>query len=45
MEFLYIYIYIVAMLGGFLVTTAWCILGLWMEGQLPAMKGRCEYIE
>jgi hypothetical protein len=28
-----------------LVTTAWHVLGLQMEGQPPAMEGSCEYIE
>jgi hypothetical protein len=36
---------VITMLGGPLVTTAWCVLGLWMEGQPPDMEGSCEYIE
>jgi hypothetical protein len=27
------------------VTTAWCVLGLLMEEQPPAMEGSCEYNE
>jgi hypothetical protein len=33
------------LLGGFPVTTAWCIFGLQMEEQPPAMEGICEYTE
>jgi hypothetical protein len=33
-----------AMLGGSLVTTAWHVLGLWMEGQPPAVEGGCKYM-
>jgi hypothetical protein len=32
------------MLGGSLVTTAWRVLGLRMEGS-PGTEGSCEYIE
>jgi len=34
-----------AMLGGSLVTMAWRVLRLWMEGSPPGMEGSCEYIE
>jgi hypothetical protein len=34
-----------SVLGGFPVTTAWCVLGLRMEERPPAMEGSCEYIE
>jgi hypothetical protein len=34
-----------AMLGGPLVTTAWRIVGLRMEGRPPDTEGSCEYIE
>jgi hypothetical protein len=34
-----------AMLGGSLVTTAWHILRLQMEGSPPGTEGSCEYIE
>jgi hypothetical protein len=27
------------------VSTAWRILGIWMEERLPVWKGSCEYIE
>jgi hypothetical protein len=33
------------MLGGSLVTTAWHVLGLQMEGWPPVMEGSCGYIE
>jgi hypothetical protein len=33
------------MLGGSLVTTAWRVLRLRMEGSLPGAEGSCEYIE
>jgi hypothetical protein len=33
------------MFGGSLVTIAWHVLGLRMEGRPPAMDGSCEYIE
>jgi hypothetical protein len=33
------------MLGGSLVTTAWCILRLQMEGSPRGTEGSCEYIE
>jgi hypothetical protein len=33
------------MLGGFLVTTAWCVLRLRMEGGPPGTEGSCKYIE
>jgi hypothetical protein len=33
------------MLGGFAVTTAWCVLELLMQERPPAMEGSCEYIE
>jgi hypothetical protein len=33
------------MLGGSLVTTAWRILRLRMEGSPPGPDGSCEYIE
>jgi hypothetical protein len=33
------------MLGGSLVTTAWRVLRLWMEGSPPVTEGSCEYIE
>jgi len=35
----------VSMLGGSLVTMAWRVLRLRMEGSPPAMEGSCEYIE
>jgi hypothetical protein len=34
-----------SMLGGSLVTTAWHVLRLWMEGQPPALECSCKYIE
>jgi hypothetical protein len=34
-----------AMLGGSLVTTAWRVLRLRMEGSPPGREGSCEYIE
>jgi hypothetical protein len=34
-----------SMLGGSLVTTAWHVLRLQMEGSLPVMEGSCEYIK
>jgi hypothetical protein len=34
-----------AMLGGSLVTMAWCVLRLWMEGKSPDMESSCKYIE
>jgi hypothetical protein len=34
-----------AMLGGSLVTTAWRVLRLRMEGSPPGTEGSCEYIE
>jgi hypothetical protein len=33
------------MLGESLVTTAWCVLQLKMEGQAPAVEDSCKYIE
>jgi len=33
------------MLGGYLVTMAWHILKLWMEGSPLVTEGSCEYIE
>jgi hypothetical protein len=33
------------MLGGFVVTMAWHIFRLWMEGRPLDMEGGCEYIE
>jgi len=33
------------MLDGSLVTMAWHVLRLWMEGSPPGMDGSCEYIE
>jgi len=33
------------MLGGSLVTTAWRVLMLRMEGRHPCTEGSCEYIE
>jgi hypothetical protein len=33
------------MLGGSLVTTAWRVLRLWMEGSPLVMEGSCEYTE
>jgi hypothetical protein len=33
------------MLGESLLTTAWCVLGLQMEGRPPVIEGSCEYIE
>jgi len=34
-----------SMLGGSLVTTAWRVLRLRMEGRPPDTEGSCEYIE
>jgi hypothetical protein len=34
-----------SMLSGSLVTTAWRVLRLWMEGRLPGTEGSCEYTE
>jgi hypothetical protein len=34
-----------SMLGGSLVTTAWRVLRLRMEGSPPVAEGSCEYIE
>jgi hypothetical protein len=34
-----------AMLGGSLVTTAWHVLGLRMEGNPLGTEGNCEYTE
>jgi hypothetical protein len=34
-----------SMLGGSLVTTAWRVLRLRMEGSPPGTEGSCEYIE
>jgi len=33
------------MLGGSLVTMAWHILSLWIEGSSLGTEGSCEYIE
>jgi hypothetical protein len=33
------------MLGGSLVTTAWRVLKLRMEGSPPVTEGSCEYID
>jgi hypothetical protein len=33
------------MLGGSLITTAWRVLSLRMEGIPPGTEGSCEYIE
>jgi len=33
------------MLGGSLVTTAWHVLRLWMEGRPLDAEGSCKYIE
>jgi len=35
----------VAMLGGSLVTKAWRVLIMWMDGSPPDTEGSCEYIE
>jgi len=35
----------VTMLGGSLVTTAWRVLRLRMEGSPPGTEGSCEYTE
>jgi hypothetical protein len=34
-----------SVLGGSLVTMAWRVLSLRMEGRPPDMEGSCEYIE
>jgi hypothetical protein len=34
-----------AMIGGSLVSTAWRVLRLRMEGRPPDTEGSCEYIE
>jgi hypothetical protein len=34
-----------SMFGGSLVTIAWHILRLWMEGSPPVTEDSCEYIE
>jgi hypothetical protein len=36
---------VIAMLGGSLVTMAWCILRLRLEGRPPDTEGSCECIE
>jgi len=36
---------IITMVGGSLVTTAWRVLRLRMEGSPPGTEGSCEYIE
>jgi hypothetical protein len=39
------YVREISMLGGSLVTTAWRVLRLRMEGSPPVTEGSCEYIE
>jgi flagellar basal body-associated protein FliL len=40
-----IIIIIIMLIVGSLVTTAWRVLRLRMEGSPPGMEGSCEYIE
>jgi hypothetical protein len=43
--FFFTLIYLLAMLGGIPVPTAWRVLGLRMEERPPDMEVSCEYIE
>jgi hypothetical protein len=43
--YLMVFIFYYSMLGGSLVTTAWRVLRLRMEGTPPGTEGSCGYIE